>query len=207
MLLFHGNCNIDSDPKPVLSRITVWESGQCQMLSSPGALSTDTSYHIVCHHFWYFFGCNQRFSLESWSTSICLYVQKYSTLCIVCKKKQSRGGWRKVFGSCTRKQLSAPVGCPNSYNCARVSQSKMLCANKIQPLAPFHLLKPSLPLLSIISFSVDSFASMFWVYFSDVLFLYQGITAQCNFVYMLILSHINHSFILDLKLNQDQNSS
>lgn len=48
---------------------------------------------------------------------------------------------------------------------------------------------------------------MFWFYFSDVLFLYQGITAQFNFVYMLILSHINNFFILGLKLNQDQNSS
>lgn len=174
MLLLHGNCDIDSDPKPILSRITVWESGQCQMLWSPGALSTGISYHIVCLHFWYFFGCNQRFNPESWGISICLYVQKYSTLCIVCKKKRSspsRCGWRKVFGSCTRKQLSEPVGCSNSCNCARVSQRKMLYASKLQPLASFHLLKPSLPLLSMISFSVNYFASMFWFYFSDVLFL------------------------------------
>lgn len=132
------------------------------------------------------------FNPESWSTSICLYVQKYNTLCVVWKKQSSasRCGWRKVFGSCTRKQLSEPMDCPNSYNCARVSQRKMLCANELQPSAHFNLLRPSLPLLSIISFSVSYFASMFWFSFSDVLFLYQGITVQCNFcVYVNPLTH------------------
>lgn len=178
------------------------------MLWSSGALSTGTSYHIACLHFWYFLVATRDSTLNHEALQ-CLYVQKYITLCIVCKKKlssPSRCGWRRVFGSCTRKQLSQPVGCPNSYNCARVSQLKMLCANKLQPLAPFHLLTPSLPLLFMILFSVNSFSPMFLLYFSDVLFLYQGITVQCNFAFMLILSPINHFFILGLKLNQDQNS-